>query len=638
MDAAHCTPLMTALNFFFRPMNGVALNRRTILSRIPLALPLACACLLAHIPSTLAQVNQQGQRPYLGWSSWSQQVVHSSGWLTEAQIKAQSDALKASGLQAHGFLYINIDSGWQSGFDANGLPMVNTTRFPDGLAATIQYIHNNGQKAGIYWVPGIQQPVYDTNGLILGTSYSLDSIVLPGVPGNAFSYGQSNPWHKKIDFTQPGAQAYVNSVVALFASWGVDLIKLDGVTPGSDHNDLLIDNRAEVAAWSQAIAHSGRSIWLTVSWALDHNYAADWQAQANARRIEDDIDCRCGTLTSWTVVARRFNDLVLWQNDAGPTRGWNDLDSLEVGNGAQDGLTGDERQSAVSLWAIANAPLYLGDDLTQLDSFGTQLLSNDEILAVDQSGVPGTQVQGGSTPIWAANLGGGAYNVALFNLGSAPATVALNFSSLGIAGSAALRDLWARSNLGIFNGSYSAVLGPHASQLLKVTLSSAAPSITAAPTALALSGSAGHATAELTVTPNGSSSTLAFACANLPTTLQCGFNPATMSVAGLSSPQTVTLTVTRTNVATARSVPLFTVSGLILSLPLLFWFTPAVLRASRVRLLAGALLLLASLGLFACGSSSASGSVANSSTYGFQVNVTAGSTLVQTIPFTIAVE
>jgi hypothetical protein len=602
---------------------------------------LAVLCLLMPA-QTRAQVNGQGATPYLGWSSWSQQVVHAQGWLTEKQVEAQSDALKASGLQAHGFLYINIDSGWQSGFDANGIPLVNTTAFPDGMAATIQYIHNNGQKAGIYWIPGVQQPVYDANPPILGTPYNIDSIVEPNVAGNAFSFGQSNPWHKKIDFTQPGAQAYVNSVVNLFAFWGVDLIKLDGVTPGSDHNDLGIDNRTDVAAWSQAIAQSGRPMWLTISWALDHDYAGTWRQLANARRIEDDIDCRCGTLTNWPVVARRFNDLLAWQSDAGPSKGWNDLDSLEVGNGSQDGLTNDERRSAMTLWVIANAPLYLGDDLTQLDSFGLQLLTNDAVLAVDRSGAPGIQIQGGTAPVWVSNVGGGVYYAALFNLDSASSTVSLNWSSVGFSGSAAVRDLWSGSELGIFNGSYSTVLNSHAAQLLRITVSySSGPSVTAAPTSLTLSSSSSQATSTLTVTPGGSSATLGFACSNLPGSLQCSFVPSILPLAGVTTPQTVTLTVLKL----APSGKLRTLIGrgsLLACALLLALFPPGKNRLQKRRrnkILSMLLLTIICFGLCDCGSSSiASTGGGSSSIYSFNVNVSSGSTLIQTIPFSVSIQ
>lgn len=211
-----------------------------------------------------AQVNGQGRRPYLGWTSWTEQTIDGN-FLTQSNMMAQSDALASSGLQRHGFQYINIDSGWQGSFDANGRPIPNLTTFPD-IKGLIDHIHQNGQKAGIYWIPGVEYPAVAANSPILGTPYHIqDILAVPYTAGNAFGGSGTSPYHYKIDFSKPGAQEYMNSVVALFASWGVDLIKLDAVTPGSYHNDLSIDNRADVAAWSKAIAASGRSIWLTVS-------------------------------------------------------------------------------------------------------------------------------------------------------------------------------------------------------------------------------------------------------------------------------------------------------------------------------------------------------------------------------------
>lgn len=164
-----------------------------------------------------AQVNGVGQRPYLGWSSFSQQTLD-SGFLTQANMIVQSDALKASGLQEHGFQYINLDSGWQGSFDGYGRPIPNSTTFPD-IKALVSHIHANGQKAGIYWIPGIQQPAVDANYPILGTPYhTQDIVVMPLAKGNAFASSPPNPYHDKIDFTKPGAQEYMDSVVALFAS------------------------------------------------------------------------------------------------------------------------------------------------------------------------------------------------------------------------------------------------------------------------------------------------------------------------------------------------------------------------------------------------------------------------------------
>jgi alpha-galactosidase len=417
-----------------------------------------------------AQVNGIGNKPYLGWSSFPEQTVRSH-FLTQANMIAQSDALLASGLQAHGFTYINLDSGWQGSFDNYGRPIPNSTTFPD-IAALVAHIHQNGQKAGIYWIPGVEYPAVVANSPILGTPYHIqDILAVPYRAGNAFgTRGTTSPYHYKIDFTKPGAQEYMNSVVDLFASWGFDLIKLDGVTPGSYLYNLVVDNRPDVQAWSTAIAQSGRPIWLTVSWALDKDYLGVWQQYSNARRIEGDVDCerQCATSTNWALTSYRFYDLVGWQNDASATLGWNDLDSLEVGD-TSSGLSDEERRTATTLWAIANAPMYLGGDLTALDNVGKQLLSNDEVIAVDQSGHPGQQAVGGDTPVWASALGDGAYYLALFNLNAFPSRVEFPWSRLGFQNATQVRDLWNHLDLGNFSHSFSTVLPGHGAELLTLT-------------------------------------------------------------------------------------------------------------------------------------------------------------------------
>ena len=424
---------------------------------------------LSFVPGN-AQVNGAGQRPYLGWSTFSEQTIN-SGFLTQANVTAESDALASSGLQAHGFRYINIDSGWQGSFDANGRPIPNTSTFPD-IKALVDHIHQNGQKAGIYWIPGVEYPAVVANSPILGTPYHIqDILVVPYTAGNAFGAPGTSPYHYKIDFTKPGAQEYMNSVVALFASWGIDFIKLDGVTPGSDSYDLSIDNRQDVEAWSKAIAVSGRPIWLTVSWALDQDYLGVWQQYSNARRIDQDVECegRCATLTDWPRIYERFRDLAGWENASGPRLGWNDLDSLDVGDGALDGLSKEEKQSAMSLWALANAPIYLGGDLTTIDTFGKHLATNDEVLAVDQTGKPATQVLDGDLEVWVSNLGNGSYYVGIFNMNATVTNARIPWSLLGFANALVVRDLWSHQNLGASLGGFSTVLQAHASRLLKVT-------------------------------------------------------------------------------------------------------------------------------------------------------------------------
>jgi len=455
------------------PLCGSVIHRTRKFS-----LPILLAGSLFATSLTLqAQVNDVGQTPYLGWSTFSEQTINSS-FLTQANIQAQSDALAASGLQKHGFKYINIDSGWMSTFDSNGRPIPAAPTFPD-IKALVDHIHANGQKVGIYWIPGIEQPAVDGNYPILGTSYTTQQIVaIPLAQGNAFAGALPNPYHDKIDFTKPGAQEYINSVVALFASWGIDFIKLDGVTPGSYNDNTSIDNRPDVAAWSKAIALSGRSIWLTVSWAIDSDYLSTWQQYSNARRIEDDIECegRCATLTDWNRIYQRFRDLPAWQYATSTSLGWNDLDSLDIGDGALDGLTNDEKRTAFSLWAMANAPMYLGGDLTKLDSFAKELLSNDEVIAINQSGHPATQVLGGNQPVWVSSLGNNTYYVAIFNLDDVSTIAHVPWNLVGVNGALSIRDLWNHTNQTPSLGTYSTILNGHSVRLLKIVgLGHAAP-------------------------------------------------------------------------------------------------------------------------------------------------------------------
>ena len=439
---------------------------RTFLSIATAGILLGSLCAPAD-----AQVNGVGHKPYLGWSTFSEQTINGS-FLTQANVQTQSDALKASGIEEHGFRYINIDSGWQGSFDGNGRPIPNTTTFPD-MKALVDHIHANGQKAGIYWIPGIEQPAVDGNYPILGTTYhTQDIVVMPLAQGNAFAGPLPNPYHDKIDFTKPGAQEYINSVVDLFASWGIDFIKLDAVTPGSYSDNLSIDNRPDVQAWSQAIAQSGRPIWLTVSWQLDQDYLDTWQQFANARRIDDDVECEggCGGyLTNWPRIILREYDDVAWENAAGPTVGWNDLDTLDVGNGSADGLSDTEKRTAITIWAMANAPLYLGGDLTQLDALAKSAFTNDELLAVDQSGHPATQKVGGFHPVWIADAGDGDYYVALYNFTAFTDRVDVRWSDLGFKNAIAVRDVWNHTELGASQGEFSTMILGHGARLLKVT-------------------------------------------------------------------------------------------------------------------------------------------------------------------------
>jgi hypothetical protein len=435
------------------------------------------SALAAAVPAH-ASANDASQtlaaKPYMGWSSWSLESTNYPGvnptggasWLTEAHVLQQADVLAAK-LKSHGYEYVNIDAGWAGGFDGYGRPLANTKTFPDGIKYVADYVHHKGLKLGSYLAVGLDPgaynggntPIYDT------TNCHTRDIVYPDLR-------KTNGWDAayKIDYSSPCAQAYVDSVADVLAGWGVDFLKLDGVGPGSFQGGDNHDNTQDVAAWSTALKQTGRPIQFVISWSLSHTKADVWKQNSNGWRIDTDVECYCNTLVTWNnSVKVRWNDVVQWIPDAGPGH-WNNLDSLDVGNGVMDGLTQAERQSYMTFWAIEAAPLYAGDDLTKLDDYGLSLLTNDEVIAVDQAGKPAKPVsQNSDRQVWFSRQADGSYVVALFNQGSSPATVTADWGDLGITGAADVRDLWSHTQLGNATGSFSAGLPAHGSRLLRIT-------------------------------------------------------------------------------------------------------------------------------------------------------------------------
>ncbi|MFG2352270.1 alpha-galactosidase D [Streptomyces sp. NPDC048521] len=420
-------------------------------------------------------------KPYMGWSSWSMQSSKYPGlnpdgdysYLTEANVLKQADALAAK-LKPYGYEYVNIDAGWwrdnswKPEFDAYGRQQADPVRFPRGMKPVADHIHALGLKAGIYLPVGLEKEAYGDGKVPV---WHADGCTTADIV-----YGDlrtTNGWDSayKLDFGKPCTQKYVDSQAQLLASWGYDFLKLDGVGPGSFKSGDNYDNVADVAAWQKAIAATGRPMHLELSWSLDIGHAADWKKYSNGWRVDTDVECYCNTLVSWeNSVDDRFDDTPGWTRHAGPG-GWNDLDSLDVGNGAMDGLTKAERQTYATLWAIAKSPLYTGDDLTKLDDYGVKLLTNREVIAVDQGDTPPARPVTPSDPqqVWAARNPNGTYTVALFNLADAPAAVTADFSSLGFTGKAAVRDLWNHENLGSFKNSITEALPAHGSRLFTVT-------------------------------------------------------------------------------------------------------------------------------------------------------------------------
>jgi len=325
-------------------------------------------------------------------------------------------------------------------------------------------VHHNGQKIGIYLNPGLAKAAVNKNTPVEGTNCrALDIAHHPLVNGNQF--GDTY----KINYSHPCAQAYTDSFARLLVSWGVDFLKLDAVGPGSDA--LQYDTREDVRSWHLAFQKTGKEVWLELSWKLDVRYINFWKEYANGWRVEDDVDCYCDTMLTWVSVKRVFQSVQPFIPYAGKG-GWNDLDSVNVGNGAISGLSNGERQSYATLWAISATPFYTGNDLTKLDAYGLSLLTNPEVIRVIHQGKPAKPLHPTDTrSVWfVKNQDNRSYTVALFNLDDhQKAEVTVNWKDIGLTGNATVRDIWARRNLRIYENSFSAELHPHASRLLRLT-------------------------------------------------------------------------------------------------------------------------------------------------------------------------
>ena len=295
-------------------------------------------------------------------------------------------------------------------------------------------------KFGIYVTPGISKQAVVKKTPIKGTSYTAAQIAEPSIAENNYNCKGM----VRIDYSKPGAQAFINSWVDMFASWGVDYIKIDGMSN---------NNVPDIKAWSDShpperAAHGSRchpGKLHAPSLPTLMKYANQWE-------FAPDVECyRCEKkgssypLTSWKDVAKRFNYVAEWQPYAGPG-GFNDYDSIEVGNGSDDGLTPVERQTQLSLWALGASPLILGVDLTHLDQQDLQYLKNTAVLAVDQDSIAAKRVVNtGTQQVFAKKEANGDVIVGLFNTGSQAETVSIAASAVGLPekeGGYSLENLW----------------------------------------------------------------------------------------------------------------------------------------------------------------------------------------------------
>ncbi len=351
--------------------------------------------------------------PPMGWSSWNK----FADAIDDKSVREIADALVSSGLRDAGYVYVNIDDGWQGKRDATGVLQPNA-KFPN-MKALADYVHARGLKLGIYTSPG---------------------------PKSCAGY--------------EGSYGHIRQDAQTYAGWGIDYLKYD-LCSGEAFYYTPETVYATYQAMGEALVATRRDIVLSLceygrfdvgAWGRD--------VGGNLWRTTGDIE------DNYASMARIGFDKNGTPNHTGPN-GWNDPDMLEVGNG---GMTHDEYQTHLALWAMLSAPLILGNDVRSMTPETLELLKNPEVIAIDQdkAGVQGLPARkDGAVEIWTKRLADGSTAVGIFNRGDTPANPAVTWRELDLKPSH-IRDLWNRKDIAVDNG-YAFVVPKHGVVFLRVT-------------------------------------------------------------------------------------------------------------------------------------------------------------------------
>ncbi|KEH42878.1 Alpha-galactosidase [Medicago truncatula] len=387
----------------------------------------------ANVPSTYARLlgnktmskekvirrylveNGLGLTPPMGWSSWN----HFGCDVNESIVRETADAMVSSGLANLGYHYLNLDDCWaELNRDSEGNMVPNTATFPSGMKALADYVHNKGLKLGIY----------------------------------------SDAGTLTCSKRMPGSLGHEEQDAKTFASWGIDYLKYDNC----ENNGISPKER--YPPMSEALMKSGRSIFFSMcEWGWED--PATWaKSVGNSWRTTGDIEDNWNSMTS---IADSNNK---WASYAGPG-GWNDPDMLEVGNG---GMTTEEYRSHFSIWALAKAPLLVGCDIRAMDNTTYELITNSEVIAVNQDklGVQGKKVKStNDLEVWAGPLSENKLAVILWNRSSSNATVIASWSEIGLEPEAIVdaRDLWEHSTQLFVSKEISAEIDSHACKMYVLT-------------------------------------------------------------------------------------------------------------------------------------------------------------------------
>ena len=407
--------------------------------------------------------------PPMGWNSWNSFATT----INEAQA-LETAAIMAEKLRPFGYDVFTIDIQWyepgatsyqysqqpRTTMDGYGRVTPALNRFPSaaggvGFAEIGRQVHALGLKFGIHIMRGIPRLAVERNMPVLGTGVRAQDIADPT------SICSWNPDMYGVDMTRPGAQAYYDSIFALYAAWGVDFIKMDDMSRPYDAH------APEIEAAHRAIVASRRPMILSLSPGETPVIRGEHVRQfAQMWRISDDF------WDEWAMLEAQFVRLENW-NPWRREGAWPDPDMLPLGRlalGDRDTrFTPDEQRTLMTLWAITRSPLIMGGDLRHLDAPTLALLTNREVLAVNQSSTENQpHFMADGTRIWSARAGQGAdFYLALFNTTAGPRQVSLGLDRLGL-GAASVRDLWTGAQLGTARGSFGTLLPPHGAGLFRL--------------------------------------------------------------------------------------------------------------------------------------------------------------------------
>ena len=412
-------------------------------------------------PFRLVVGDRIGLTPPLGWNSWNCW----GGAVSQEKVLGSARAMVEKGLRGHGWMYVNVDDGWQGirGGEFNAIQP--NAKFPDMKALGGQ-IHALGLKFGLYSTPW--RGSYE--GHVGSSADNEDGTydwVKAGDHNEFYRVGKDEPTRTKMrraNYTF-GKVSFAEEDAAQWAAWGVDYLKYDWFP-----NDV-----AHTQAMARALRASGRDVFYSLSNTAPYALTPELARLANAWRTTDDIR------DTWQSISGIGFAQDRWAAYEGPGH-WNDPDMLVVGqvgwgpNLKPTRLTPDEQYTHFSLWCLLSAPLLIGCDIAQLDDFTRGLLTNDEVLAIDQDslGKQATQIsRDNGKIIYTKTLEDGSIAVGLFNPGTAEAPIIVHWGPWGEIQAPensrrSIRDLWRQQDLGTFTGQFEAKVAPHGVVLVRL--------------------------------------------------------------------------------------------------------------------------------------------------------------------------